>query len=137
MCFIKRKSIRYFVIIAAIVIVGIIGYIAYNISQNDGNTIGKSGNGYRIDREPIYSRFPKLGNFEKCYWKSDIIGQNSRVSVPGPTSYWMKGFVILNNKELETFKTEYKWMQIEGNWKPSLLEVDTLLNDLRRELDKY
>lgn len=72
--------------------------------------------GYRVDKEPIIKRFEGLGNFSKCYWKADIIGKSNF----GPTSYWMKGFVVLNNGDFKKFKEQYKWCDVEGGWGPSL-----------------
>jgi len=27
----------------------------------------------RTDKEPIINRFPNIGDFEKCYWKSGVM----------------------------------------------------------------
>ncbi len=90
---------------------------------NENNSSGQNWqtvNGFRIEKEPIINRFPLLNDFRKCYWKADIIGNNERITVPGPSSYWMKGFVFLYSKEIEKYKTQYKWTDCEENWKPSL-----------------
>jgi hypothetical protein len=88
----------------------------------------QTSSGYRIDKEPIKNRFPKLGKFEKCYWKADIIGDKSS-RVPGPTPYWMKGFVFISKESLEDFEKNFSWTPVKENWKPSLgtdiLAIDT------------
>lgn len=78
--------------------------------------IGETQDGYRVDREPLLTRFPRLGPFEKCYWKADIIGKPGI----GPTPYWMKGFVFLDSVEFTTFKVRYQWADVESGWEPSL-----------------
>lgn len=71
---------------------------------------------WRTDTKPITSRFPKLGQFEQAYWQGDIIGRSDI----GPTSYWMKGYVVLNKDNFEDLKKKYQWQNVDSNWKPSL-----------------
>ncbi len=80
---------------------------------------------FRKDKQPLSDRFPMFGNFEECYWQAGTIGQNSRISVPGPTSYWMKGFIVLNKNDFEKLKNEYQWKAIEADWNPEF-ETDML-----------
>lgn len=84
--------------------------------NKDKKPIGETENGYRVDKSPIGERLPKLGTFDRCYWKADIIGKPGI----GPTPYWMKGFVVLNNKEFMAFKEQYNWSETGKGWKPSL-----------------
>ncbi|NJD04664.1 MAG: hypothetical protein FIA99_19165 [Ruminiclostridium sp.] len=141
MSLIRHKSSKYISVILAVLIIGIAGYVIYGLFSDNNSTIGQSENGYRVDKEPIINRFPKLGNFEKCYWKADTIGKNSRLSAPAPSSYWMKGFVILNSKELDTFKSQYKWLDVENSWKPSLdadiLKVQSLKWSYSEDFNNY
>ncbi len=60
---------------------------------------------YRTDKQPIMNRFPKFGEFDKCYWKAHTIGRTDF----GPTSYWMKGFAVLSQNDFERIKKEYTW----------------------------
>jgi hypothetical protein len=61
---------------------------------------------YRKDCESIAKRFPSLENVAECYWKADIIGNSSF----GPTSYWMKGFIVLHKEETDRINTQYEWI---------------------------
>jgi hypothetical protein len=134
----KSKSSRYIILVVLLLVLGIVGYTLYYCMVADRNsTIGKTENGYRVDKAPINNRFPKLGQFEKCYWKADTIGKSS----VGPSSYWMKGFVVLNNEEYKAFKTQYKWIEVENGWKPSLnagvLNIKSLKWSFSTEFDNY
>ena len=71
---------------------------------------------YRSDTEPIKKRFPELGNFKKCYWKANTIGRTNF----GPVSYWMKGFVCLEEEKFEEIKNEDLWENKESNWNPEI-----------------
>jgi hypothetical protein len=74
---------------------------------------------WRTDKEPIQNRFPNIGDFKKCYWKADLVNKNNRITVPAPTSYWMKGFVYLEESSIETLKNQYNWYRTDKDWKPS------------------
>jgi hypothetical protein len=86
-------------------------------SDNDVNEYDAE---FKTEKNPISDRFPKLGEFEKCYWKADIIGKKSSKLTPGPTPYWMKGYIFLDRQEFEAFKNNYKWTSVDDNWKPEL-----------------
>jgi hypothetical protein len=77
---------------------------------------------WRTDKEPILNRFPQIGDFNKCYWKADLVNKNNRITIPAPTSYWMKGFVYFNETSIETIKTQYNWYRADKDWKPSFDE---------------
>lgn len=66
--------------------------------------------------QPLIKRFPKFGQFDKCYWKAHTIGRTDF----GPTSYWMKGFAVLSQDSFERLKKEYKWEEIDKSWQPDL-----------------
>lgn len=110
----KRKMIIFSVIILVIVFLSLILYSFFNQSTKS------NGNNWRTEKQPIADRFSILGNFDKCYWKADTIGENSRLSVPGPTAYWMKGFVILSGEDFKNLKEKYKWDDVNVTWEPSL-----------------
>ncbi len=137
MNFIKHKSSRYIVLIVALMIIGIAGYTVYSMVSGGSNETGKTENGYRVDKEPITNRFSKLGQFDKCYWKADTVGKSSA----GPSPYWMKGFVILHSEDFETFKSQYKWRDVESGWKPSLdagiLNIQPYKWSYSAEFDNY
>ncbi|OPX44460.1 hypothetical protein CLHUN_17590 [Ruminiclostridium hungatei] len=134
---IKRKSSRYILLIVAFLIIGVVGYTLYSMVADTNSTIGKTENGYRVDKDPITSRFPNVGQFDKCYWKADTIGKSG----VGPSSYWMKGFVVLKREDFEAFKTQYKWLDVESGWKPSLdtsiLNIQSFKWSFSTEFDNY
>lgn len=96
---------------------------------------------WRTDKEPILNRFPKIGDFKKCYWKADIVNKNNRITIPAPTSYWMKGFIYLNETSIDKLKTQYNWYQTDKDWKPSydepMLKSNTLEWYFSEEYNNY
>jgi len=46
---------------------------------------------------------------EKAYWKTDTIGSDV---LPGGETY-IKGFIVLDQNELEKLKAEYSWEKTE------------------------
>lgn len=94
-------------------------YLPLVISNSNSN-IKTNSNEFKEDIKAITGRFPNLGNIEKCYWKADIIGENSRNSTPSPSSYWMKGFVVLDSNDSKTFKEMYEWNSLNDTWVPEL-----------------
>lgn len=58
---------------------------------------------YRTDSQPIRDRLPLLPEFTECYWKAETIGSSNF----GPSNYWMKGFVVLENAELRQLLANY------------------------------
>lgn len=116
------KLLKKVLIIILIMFVSVIVFfVTLTVSTNLHNAVNpawKFENGYRIDKQPIIDRFPKLGDFKKCYWMADIIGDTGIML--GPTSYWMKGFVLINQKKYDTFRKKYKWKNQRSDWEPSL-----------------
>lgn len=108
-----------------------VGLIQYN-----SNFRGTDNNDdkWRTDKKPIMDRFPNIGNFDNCYWKANTSAENTRLSTPGPTSYWMKGFIILNEKDFDNFKIQYKWNDTSVNWQPLL---DTSILQMKSFKWKY
>ncbi|QUH29777.1 hypothetical protein [Vallitalea guaymasensis] len=119
-----KKEVKLYVIVALIIVFAVIITVILDSKLN----IKTNSNEFKNDIKAITNRFPNLGNIEKCYWKADIIGGNSRNSTPSPSSYWMKGFLILDNNDSKTIKEMYEWNSLDGTWKPGL---DTKLLDLK------
>ena len=112
--FIKKYRIQSSILIIIIFILVIVQSIS-----NKPNGDFHYENGYRIDQEPIKSRFPELGNFKSCYWKGGSESNNYR-TVPGPSTYWMKGFVVLDSNTFNKFKNNYDWNNMDKNWEPTV-----------------
>lgn len=90
------------------------------IKMNLNSNVIKSSTGLKTDKKPISNRFPKLGQFEKCFWIADTVFDSGRNNVPGPTSYWMKGYVFLSKQDFETFKSNYKWESVDITCTPEI-----------------
>lgn len=73
-----------------------------------------SNTAFRTDVEPITERFPNIGHIEKCLWKADILSKERTI---GPTSYAMKGFILLSPQKIQEIKEKYFWQ-------PSKPEID-------------
>ena len=63
---------------------------------------------YRTDKEPINDRFPDMPNFAECYWKANTIGKTNC----GPTNYWMKGFLCLDENTFHKTLADYEWSAV-------------------------
>ncbi|MCL6592120.1 MAG: hypothetical protein K6U80_19505 [Firmicutes bacterium] len=92
--------------------------ITYYFMNKSGNIKQNTTNGYQTDIEPIRNRFPKLCGIKQVFWKAGLISKTN--NVPGPSSYWMKGFIVLNKEEYVKLAREYKWTMVESSWKPDL-----------------
>ena len=83
----------------------------------------------RTDKKPILTRLTHIVDFEKCVWEADYVGDNKRLSAPGLSTYRIRGYILLYKSELEKFKNQYKWEEVESDWKPtfrqSILKVNT------------
>lgn len=137
-----EKKKKFIISIFIIIAIAISGCVIYNLLQKNNTTsLGKVENGYRVDVEPIKKHFPNLGVVEKVFWKADTIGISKRGSVPAPSSYWMKGFVVINGEEANKLKSKYKWEDMESSWKPSLdteiLKVKSLKWSYSEDFDNY
>ncbi len=113
----RHRAVRYVALAAALLAACIAGLALHDpLMYGHNPPIGETQDGYRVDREPLLTRFPRLGPFEKCYWQADIVGKPGI----GPTPYWMKGFVVLDRVEFAAFRTRYQWTDVESGWEPSL-----------------
>ena len=64
---------------------------------------------YRTDRLPIETRFQQLADFEKCFWKTGVIGSTDL----GPTNYWIKGFLVFDKECFAELLLEYELYSTE------------------------
>jgi len=79
---------------------------------------GKPAPEYRTDHEPIRKRFPLLGEFEKCCWEGGTSTINSRLSVPGPSAYYMKGYVFLKPEKTAELLSLLSWVAAPAKFEP-------------------
>lgn len=87
--------------------------------------INKKNTEYRTDIQPLADRFGENIEIKSCFWKANVIGRDSI----GPTSYWMKGFIIINNDTLEKIENEYDLAKIKINFDEDVNPAVTGFND--------
>lgn len=97
-----------FIVVVAIAV--FVGGILLTIN-NLRNDVNKSII-VKTDKEAIISRFPNIGEIKNCYWKADLISKNGNDRVPGPSLYWMKGFVELDKDKISDFIEKYNMKEL-------------------------
>jgi len=99
----KKKHIV--VIICGVIVLFLVGLVVTQTMFMFKNNKDATKVEYRMERKPIEDRFPELPNFTECYWKANTIGYANF----GPTSYWMRGFLCLDEKALQKILADYDW----------------------------
>lgn len=63
----------------------------------------------RHDLEPLTKRFPAIGNPTAAAWISGTVGaqSDSRVTVPGPSVYWIEAIIKLEPTTADTLRLKY------------------------------
>ncbi|MCP3811861.1 hypothetical protein NLX62_05895, partial [Mycobacteriaceae bacterium Msp059] len=63
----------------------------------------------RHDLEPLDKRFPAIGNPNAATWISGTVGAQtgSRVTVPGPSVYWIEAIIKLEPTTADTLRSNY------------------------------
>jgi hypothetical protein len=64
----------------------------------------------RNDIESITSRFPSIQNIKEVFWEGGTIGKHGI----GPTSYYIKGCIILESYEADNLKNKYTFEIIDN-----------------------
>lgn len=95
-----KKTIL-FVLLAIVLLGEIILYLSCNGKAPEET--------WRTDRSPIEKRFSVIGKFECCWWQGGTLGKDSFLSVPGPSTYFIKAYVILSPSDAQHIEKEYKW----------------------------
>jgi hypothetical protein len=89
-------------------------------SKKDGNSsvsrVDLATIEYRNDIDPITSRFTKLQDINYVYWKAGFIGRADF----GPTSYFIKGFLVLSDSETNRIIHEYKFEPLETTFESGI-----------------
>ena len=65
----------------------------------------------RTDKAPLAKRLPFLGNFERCSWVSGVFRDYSRDLVPAPSSYYIRGYVVLEPAQTAHLLVQYQWAE--------------------------
>lgn len=61
---------------------------------NTNTTYSFANDEYRTDIEPLTNKFPDIGSIDYAYWKVHQFGNSL---VPGPSSYKVVAFIIVEN----------------------------------------
>lgn len=67
---------------------------------------------YRTDVEPITKRFGEMLSIESCFWKAKTIGKANF----GPSSYWMKGYILISQENADFLKSKYDFTDVDINF---------------------
>ncbi|WP_409342721.1 hypothetical protein [Paenibacillus sp. MBLB4367] len=102
-----KKMVLYIAILSMAVITTMIYFYISNDHARDGDLKESI---IRTDIDPIKTRFPRLGDFEKCLWQTHLIGGNRSI---GPSSYRLVGYVVLKDEEFSKFVTQFNWEQAD------------------------
>ena len=68
----------------------------------------------RTDKKPLINRFSMLKDFKSCLWQSALIS-DERTNF-GPSSYWIRGYIVLNDETLEEYKSRYEWTSAKATF---------------------
>lgn len=105
----SNKIIKYLFISILIIIVCCIGVnIGLGIYLNTPKVFDLTSE-YRTDIEPLVKRFGDKIEFDSCYWKADTIGKTNF----GPTSFWLKGFIMLKDDSFQALKSQYELTSVD------------------------
>ena len=94
---------KQYIVIGGILLLGLVVVIASQTLFRDSKDAATIE--YRTESEPLEFRFPDAPDFTECYWKADTIGQ----TYFGPTNYWMRGFIILDENTFQKILADYEW----------------------------
>lgn len=102
-----KKKIAFKLILIGIIVIILAIILIVKITDNYNQSLTNIP--YRRDEQPIRERFPNIPEIQSCYWKANAIGRTDF----GPTNYWMKGFIVLEESEWLKLLDEYSWENID------------------------
>ena len=111
---------RHFVLLSVVIVILATITVEFIVKFRNNNNLRQDEQEYRINKDPILNRFPRLDDFKKCYWKAGVISNNEKQKAIGPTPYWIKGFIILYQSSFTNVARNYKWGHVGNSWSPSL-----------------
>lgn len=103
-----EKKIIYIAILSLVIIV-VTGVFCLNMFLNSNKELSMERIEYRTDLQPLLDRFGETIEFDSCFWKADTIGKTKF----GPSAYWMKGFIIINQDTLMEIKSKYPFIKAD------------------------
>lgn len=129
--FINNKKIVFMILFLIILVIAVICFSKV-INLKESPQLEQME--YRTDMQPLIDRFGKTVNIESCFWKADIIG-NRRL---GFSSYWMKGFIMIDDKTLTEIKNKYHLIKVdlkfEKGMTPAITNFDSFEWKYNKEL---
>lgn len=84
---------------------GLTGFLFYRSKERPLNVNVPRWNS---DSLVIQKQLPFLGTIKRCAWRSGVAEDRSR-GVPGPSSVFLKGYAILEDKAFEHVHAQYDW----------------------------
>lgn len=82
---------------------------------------------YRTDIEPLIKRFGENLDIEQCYWKADVFGGFGI----GPTSYWMKGYMRIDEDNAQMLLKKYKFEEVDLTFEEGISATVTGYKDFK------
>ena len=118
------------VVLTALITLNI--YLNYEVIKDDISDVE-----LKTSVGAVSSRFPMLENhIEKTYWKGDVLSKKGI----GPSVYWMKGFIEVDEMYTEQLRNSYEWIEAEIHFKKGfdqdVLEYDEYNWCTSREFSK-
>lgn len=110
---VKKMIHTCFVVVAIILLCMLIVKLFYVESQSPSDLTEIE---YRTDAEPLIKRFGENLDIEQCYWKSGVFGGFAI----GPTSYWMKGFIKIDEDNTQLLLEKYKFENLDLNFQEGM-----------------
>ena len=107
---VNKRKVLLILLFALIIIIGGVILLVNNMAKDTKQEVT-----IKTDKEVISSRFPNVGEFIKCYWKADVIGKKNNGRVPGPSAYWMKGFIEIDGEKINSYIERYNMKRIDEN----------------------
>ena len=65
----------------------------------------------RTDKAPLNKRFAFLGNFKQCSWVGGVAYDGLKGRIPGPSSYFIRAYVVLEPTETKELLDRYDWAE--------------------------
>jgi hypothetical protein len=112
-------------IVASLILFIVILIVGSVILNNHFSPKKMSNIEYRTDSQPLIDRFGEIISIESCFWKADVFSKRGI----GPSSYWMKGFIVTNQSTLDQIKSQYKFEPISLSFEKGLEPTITGIND--------
>ncbi|MDR1821328.1 MAG: hypothetical protein LBQ91_02720 [Oscillospiraceae bacterium] len=105
-----KKSIRRIVFIVLLITAA---SVFFGCSRNDDDWLNPdlTKEELRFDKNPITSRFSSLSGVNAVFWKGGTLGSPR---APGPSVYYIKGFVILSEEEKAKILNSYEFSKISA-----------------------